>query len=398
MSVPRLRFHEFFQDWMCGSLSDIANINPKPGKMPQEFYYIDLESVVSGELTKNSIISSENAPSRAQRILVVGDVLFQTVRPYQKNNYLFKEEKEHPSVASTGYAQLRTGLNGSFLYQLLHTERFGYEVNIRCTGSSYPAINSSDLGEIAINYPCIEEQHVIADLFELLDQKIKLQRRKVELLKDYKKGLLRDTFSRIVFFEDENVKNSVGKKICLEKCYSKGKAGGTPVTINKEYYTDAGVPFLSINDMTEQGKYIRYTKKHITELGLENSSAWRVPSGSLILSMYASVGFVSINTIELATSQAMFSMVFDDGDTRDYVYYYLQFFKNTQIHRWIEVGTQGNINADMIRRMPIYLPTKDEQNKISELLSRMDDDVEENRKLLNGLVGLKAGLLSKMFI
>ncbi|MDE9590964.1 hypothetical protein KKJ23_25850, partial [Xenorhabdus bovienii] len=87
-------------------------------KLPSEFIYIDLESVEKGRLLKEQLIYKDDAPSRAQRLLQLGDVLFQLVRPYQNNNYLFLHSGNY--VASTGYAQLRAKNNPEFLYQLLH--------------------------------------------------------------------------------------------------------------------------------------------------------------------------------------------------------------------------------------------------------------------------------------
>lgn len=85
----------------------------------------------------------------------------------------------------------------------------------------------------------------------------------------------------------------------------KGKASGTPQSSNKSYYS-GNIPFLSIADITKQGKYIYRTEKHISEAGLQNSTAWIVPNDSLILSMYASYGLVSINKVPLATSQRIY--------------------------------------------------------------------------------------------
>ena len=100
----------------------------------------------------------------------------------------------------------------------------------------------------------------------------------------------------------------------LDTLFSKGKAGGTPTSTNKEYY-NGEIPFLSINDITKQGKYVRYTENHLSRSGLENSSAWVVPEYSLIISMYASVGLVTINEVPITTSQAMFD---DNSETKIY--------------------------------------------------------------------------------
>ncbi|ENK7427097.1 restriction endonuclease subunit S [Salmonella enterica] len=183
---------EEFPEWELKQLSEIAIINPKNKVIPSEFIYIDLESVEKGMLLKEQLVNKEDAPSRAQRLLVPGDVLFQLVRPYQKNNYIFLLNGDY--VASTGYAQLRAKYNSLFLYQLLHLESFTSEVMNRCTGTSYPAINSSDLASIEAEIPCEKEQTKIANFLSALDYKITTKKVELDKLKTWKQGLLQQMF------------------------------------------------------------------------------------------------------------------------------------------------------------------------------------------------------------
>ena len=94
-----------FPDWEGVAFGDVVEINSDKRKTPSKFRYIDLESVKGGVLTNPQEISSDDAPSRAQRVLMRGDILFQLVRPYQMNNLFFDYDGRF--VASTGYAQLR---------------------------------------------------------------------------------------------------------------------------------------------------------------------------------------------------------------------------------------------------------------------------------------------------
>lgn len=174
-----------------------------------------------------------------------------------------------------------------------------------------------------------------------------------------------------------------------------GKAGGTPTSTVSEYYSGY-IPFLSISDMTKQGKYIEYTERHISEIGLDNSSAWLVPQNSLILSMYASVGLVCINKVPLATSQAMFSMILKDSDNLDYIYYYLNFFRETQIHRLLETGTQSNINADTVRA--ITIPFYADKSTYVKSMLVIEKRLNNEKDMLFCLTDLKAYLLSNLFI
>jgi len=123
---PRLRFPEFADagEWKEKRLLNICEINPKTEDLPESFVYIDLESVIDGKLLNRKKISRDGAPSRAQRLLKNGDVIYQMVRPYQKNNLLCDFDDEYMYVASTGYAQLRPNEEGRFLYHLIHTDPF----------------------------------------------------------------------------------------------------------------------------------------------------------------------------------------------------------------------------------------------------------------------------------
>ena len=89
-------------------------MNPK-STLPSVFEYVDLESVVGTEMVSHRTEKRESAPSRAQRVASKGDIFYQTVRPYQKNNYLFDKDDTN-YVFSTGYAQLRTTIHGGYLF------------------------------------------------------------------------------------------------------------------------------------------------------------------------------------------------------------------------------------------------------------------------------------------
>ncbi len=181
-----------FMEWEEKELKNVVEINPKAKKLPENFIYIDLESVEKGRLLLQKNIALQDAPSRAQRLLAKGDVLFQMVRPYQQNNYYFNLSGEY--VASTGYAQIRTKLDSKFIYYALHEKTFLDEVMNRCTGTSYPAINSSDLSSIEILIPCLEEQTKIANFLSSIDQKIDVASEQLEQAKLWKKGLLQQMF------------------------------------------------------------------------------------------------------------------------------------------------------------------------------------------------------------
>ena len=176
-------------------LGSIVQINPKTGSLPEAFIYIDLECVEGGVLNSKKLISRNSAPSRAQRLLEKGDLIYQMVRPYQKNNYYFQKAFEYPTVASTGYAQIRCSeMDTQFIYEQLSSDYFAHEAMLRSTGTGYPAINADDLAEIPIWVPPFERQQKVGAVLSFIGAKIEANQRMLSALCRVKSSLLQQLF------------------------------------------------------------------------------------------------------------------------------------------------------------------------------------------------------------
>ena len=211
---PRCFLGSFDFSWEQRKLGELALFNPKD-ELPQTFEYVDLESVVGTEMLSHRTEVKSSAPSRAQRLAHTGDLFYQTVRPYQKNNYLF-EKPDNNYVFSTGYAQMRPYVDGYFLLSLLQSERFVKVVLDNCTGTSYPAINANDLAEIEVAAPSDEsEAQRIGTIFRSIDNLITLHQRKCALLFSPFQALISMMFTTSTFsweqrkFEEIAVRSSV---------------------------------------------------------------------------------------------------------------------------------------------------------------------------------------------
>ena len=273
-----------------------------------------------------------------------------------------------------------------FVFAQLHTHRYWKWISTMSARSGQPGINSQEYASFPISTTSIQEENKIATFLSLLDERIATQNKIIEELECLKKEITKRLFSQ-----------KANKYNRLDSLFIKGKAGGTPTSTNKEYY-NGNIPFLSINDITTQGKYIYYTEKYITQKGLDNSSAWIVPKGCLIISMYASVGLVAINCIPISTSQAMFSIQLKDENLIDYLYYYLSYFRYRHIHKYLETGTQSNINADIVRSILIPDYGYDMNIKIANSIKSIDDKIKNEVLILNQYTFQKQHLLRQMFI
>jgi type I restriction enzyme S subunit len=191
-TTPEIRFKGFSGDWVDKTMGDAGEFNPKE-PLPEVFEYVDLESVVGTEMVSHRTETRKTAPSRAQRLARRGDLFFQTVRPYQKNNHLFNLPDSN-FVFSTGYAQIRPFNDGFFLLALMQRDQFVKVVLSRCTGTSYPAINANVLAEILISVPEPGEQEKIGDYFRTLDELISKHALQLEKLKQIKSACLQKMF------------------------------------------------------------------------------------------------------------------------------------------------------------------------------------------------------------
>lgn len=192
-SVPEIRFKGFEGEWEQKRLQEIVEFNPS-ARLPECFEYVDLESVVGNQMTFHRRVLRKTAPSRAQRLAKRGDVFFQTVRPYQQNNYLFDLESKVAFVFSTGYAQMRGAQNSPFLLSALQSKPFLCDVLNNCTGSGYPAISDSRLSELSISIPSLPEQQRIGAFFCEFDKLIESVQKKAAKLRQVKSALLEEMF------------------------------------------------------------------------------------------------------------------------------------------------------------------------------------------------------------
>ena len=305
-------------------------------------------------------------------------------------------ENDEKGIISQALLILRSNskiIEPKFLKYFLETNK-GYNSLISSAGGSSQVniAKKQIILDIPLVVPTLPTQHKIINFLDKISYKIELLEHKYEKYQDFKKYLMQQIFAqklRFNFIDDWDV-------VKLETLIEKGKAGGTPPSTNPDYY-NGEIPFLSIKDMTEQGKYIVKTEKSITEEGLNNSSAWIIPKYSLLYSIYASIGLVSINLTEVSTSQAIYGIILKEGVSLEYMYYYLTYFKKN-IHRYVETGTQGNLNAKLLKSFEIALPSVDEQEMIVNILSLVDKKIENMEKEVGKMNEFKKGLLQQMFI
>ena len=396
-NVPAIRFAGFAEPWEQRKLGEVAQFNPV-SDLPSEFEYVDLESVVGTEMIGHRHETRESAPSRAQRLARTGDIFYQAVRPYQKNNYLYEKPGED-YVFSTGYVQMRPSVNGSFLFSTLQRGSFVDEVLNHCTGTSYPAINSSDLANIVVSIPSDErEQALIGNAIRMLDNLITLHQRKHDQLATLKKSLLEKMFPkpgsnvpelRFAGFTEPWEQRKLGD-------IAEIIGGGTPDTSNPDYW-DGDIDWYSPAELGGQ-VYADGSIRKITKAGYSNSSAKMLPANKTILfTSRAGIGTTAILRRSACTNQGFQSIVVEDG-TSVYFLYSL----SGRIKKYAEVKAAGStfleISGKQLADMDLLLPSLAEQREIGALFQRLDNLITLHQRKHDQLATLKKSLLEKMFV
>ncbi len=159
-------------------------------------------------------------------------------------------------------------------------------------------------------------------------------------------------------------------------------AGGTPRRNVQEYWNDGVIPWIKISDLKKT--YINYAEEKITQKGLDDSSAKIFPKGTIVYSIFATLGAVGILEISAATNQAIAGIIPNNSliETK-YLYHCLQSEKNNILAKKSH-ATQDNINLTILRNHEIPLPPLPTQKKIAAVLEKAEN-LREWRKEADGL-------------
>ena len=180
-------------------------------------------------------------------------------------------------------------------------------------------------------------------------------------------------------------------------CFSNIIAGGTPSRSNANFW-GKGIPWVKISDMTSM--YISSTEEEITEAGLENSSAKILKKGTLLFSIFATIGSISILDIRACTNQAIVGIILPTCICKEFIYYSFLLLRDTIIAKGKGVA-QKNINQTILKEFHLPIAPFEEQkrivDKIESLFSKLDEAKELIQKSLDEFEDRKAAILHKAF-
>ena len=173
------------------------------------------------------------------------------------------------------------------------------------------------------------------------------------------------------------------------------QSGGTPARSNCNYWEGGTIPWVKISDI--KGKHLNKTEEFITESGLRSSSAKIFPKGTILYTIFATLGETCILDIDAATNQAIAGLTIKSNNiSQKYLYYYLLSLKST-VNNLGRGVAQNNINMGILRNISVPLPPFDEQCHIAIVLDKVSVLLTKCRQQLDKLDELVKSRFIEMF-
>ena len=173
--------------------------------------------------------------------------------------------------------------------------------------------------------------------------------------------------------------------------------GGTPKTSETSYW-NGNIPWLSVKDFCGNSKYVYKTEKHITELGLRNSSTKLLHRGDIIISARGTVGEIAMLPRDMAFNQSCFGIRANAKVINNHYLYYLTKTKVRELQNSSHGSVFDTITKDTFENIHCSIPNINEQIKIAAILSSFDDKIELNRRINDNLEQQAQALFNHYFI
>ncbi|MGG3677574.1 restriction endonuclease subunit S [Heyndrickxia faecalis] len=248
-------------------------------------------------------------------------------------------------------------------------------------------LNVTDFFDVPVAAPPIKEQQKIASILSTWDKAIELKEKLIEQKKQQKKGLMQKLLTGEVRLPGFEGKWRSLRILNFCNTYS----GGTPSRTRKEFYENGTIPWIKSGELNS--RKVTQTEEYITEKALANSTAKLVNPETILLALYgATAGVVAMSKIRASINQAILAIVPNDNCDNNFLFYYLENHMDKVTKKYTQ-GGQPNLNADIVKKMVVKLPSIEEQKAIANILSNIDNNIELLEKELNGLKQQKKGLM-----
>ena len=380
--------------WKECKLGDIVSSNNK--SIDKTYEFKNIQYLDTGSLTNNKIdgfqeFKISDAPSRAKRLVKHQDIVYSTVRPIQRH-FGFIENPQENLVVSTGFSVIETNQKlacPKFIYYFLSSDETVeiLDVIAEASTSAYPSLKPSDIENLDISLPLLEEQKAIAEVLSSLDDKIDLLHRQNQTLESLAQTLFRQWFIEEAKEEWEEVlitdlfevrdgthdspkQKEFGKKLLTSKHILKNK-----LDFESSY-------FISEED------FEKINQRSIVE------------QGDILFSMIGTIGLTYLeqsNEIDYAIKNIGLFKTSQNKKFMYFVYLWLNSSFGVEfIHENRSGSTQEYISLGSLRNIIFNLPNYEIIDLFNEKIEPIFEKINTNIKQIKSLENLRDTLLPKL--
>lgn len=406
--TPQIRFQGFTDDWEERKLSDVAN--HRGGTAIEKYFdkdgvykvisigsyglnsqYVDQNiRAISNEITDGRVVNSGELTMVLNDKTANGTIIGRTLLVEKDNEYVINQRTEIISPKENFDSNFAyTILNGPFREKVKRIVQGGTQIYV-----NYPAVSNLNL-----ELPKIEEQKKIGSFFKQLDDTIALHQRKLDLLKEQKKGYLQKMFPkngakvpelRFAGFDDDWEERKLGE-------FSDVRDG----THASPKYVSQGHPMVTSKNLTHSGLDMTDVSFLTDEDFNEINKRSKVSIGDILFGMIGTIGNpVIVDRDDFAIKNV--ALIKEKTSTPITNKWLLQYLKSPSFNRFIQKenagGTQKFIALGLIRDMKLRVPELDEQQKIGSFFKQLDNTIALHQRKLDLLKEQKKGFLQKMFV
>lgn len=385
--------------WIEKSLGEIAEVTKLAGfEFTKYIKYNDVGEIIAlralnlrnGELDLTDVkrISREVSEKLTRSKIYKGDILL----TYTGNGYgncaiIEEDNKYHLAPNICKIVPNSEKVFPYYLYCYICSKAFYIQMSNNMTGSGQPTIPMKTIRLLKIPVPEMSVQLSIANIIWLLNQKIQNNKMINNNLEQQAQAYFDKLF---VVNADPNwpecTLSDIGSVI----------AGGTPSKSKPEYYADQGIAWITPKDLSvDKSKFISRGENDISELGFSKSSAAKMPTGTILFSSRAPIGYIAIAQNEVTTNQGFKSVIPNENIGTAYVYFLLKNLLPT-IEGMASGSTFKEISGAAMKSVPTVIPDADTIQLFSDFCKPIFKEQEVLESENKHLSALRNSLLQKL--
>lgn len=399
--VPKLRFPEFTDDWEQRKLSEMCGtfeygLNAAAKEFDGKNKYIRITDI--DDASREFLLSDLSSPDicldgMSKYLLSSGDIVFARTGASVGKTYIYRENDG--IVYFAGFlirAKVNKDNDAEFVFQSTLSPSYEKYIRITSQRSGQPGVNAQEYGEYDLFVPSKEEQQRIGQFLRGIDNLITLHQRKLEKLKELRKGVMQKLFSQEVRFKADDgsefpewEKKPFGDVVSEFKVKTKVEDEDTLLS-------------CAINGMFLNSELFGHQRGH------SNIGYLKIKKGTLILSAQnLHLGNANVN---LRFEHGIISPAYKTYDivgcSAEYMSQWVKWDMTKQFfYNATTVGAsecRRNVDWNMLYSQLFAVPCLAEQQKIADCLSSLDEVIEKQKATLAAWEELKKGLLQQMFV